>query len=264
MPRNKTHRLHRTRANRTKRKNRNNRNKRVGGWNETNFQAYKETPYGKITKIGEFEELLINDIRKGLINLLGENTPLPGYEQKTPTSISNHELKFSYDYRNLINSVPDFDDGDYSQLKWTKIKAGSVFYRRQQTKQFNRETWKDVWLNYSSRNNTRKSFLIEQLNENANNSRLKSTIGKFGPHLLKLKTTKDLLVIHLPDTITSYAEYYIRYFNYRTEYKMFLSVDGYTLDFLKFNPNPIYKELPSISGYRELKLHSTSALEVVE
>ena len=29
-------------------------------------------------------------------------------------------------------------------------------------------------------------------------------------------------------------------------------LDGYTLDFLESNPNPIYKNLPSIKGYREL------------
>ena len=250
-----------------KKKNKSRHTKKKGGWKNTNknFELYKQTKYGKVANFFELMNIVLNDIREALKKLFGDK-PLPGFEKRTATTITNFELSDEYDYRNLFDYIPYEDDGDYSQLKWTKIKAGTIFYRRQKTTDFERIKWRDVWLDYTSRINNsytpKKSFLIEQLNENINNTRIQSTKAYFGKYLLKLKANKDLIVLHFPDAISSYTEDFIRRLAYERQTYL-SSIDGYTLDFLEFNPNKIYKNLPSIKGYRELKLHNTDVLDLV-
>jgi hypothetical protein len=48
------------------------------------------------------------------------------------------------------------------------------------------------------------------------------------------------------------------------ETKDLICVDGYTLDYLKFNPNAIYMDLESVDGLREICILNSQNLSFIE
>ena len=90
---------------------------------------------------------------------------------------------------------------------------------------------------------------------------LDKTKEYFGNFLMKFKTNKDLLILHFPSYATSYLESWVKYVCIISENNM--CVDGYTLDFLKFNPNEIYKDLNIVEGVRELCILNAQNVSLV-
>ena len=91
---------------------------------------------------------------------------------------------------------------------------------------------------------------VKDVNEEYTKDYLDKTINYFGEFLMKFKVTKNLLILHFPSYASSYLEVWVRHMciNARNP----ICVDGYTLDFFKFNPNSIYKKSKSLNGFREL------------
>jgi hypothetical protein len=94
----------------------------------------------------------------------------------------------------------------------------------------------------------------------------KNTKNYFGKYVMKFKTNHNLLIINYSKEITASREAAIRKACKRGEpYDVCPEgVDGYTLDFLKYNPNDPYKDLPILDGYRELCLFDVNMVDLVE
>jgi hypothetical protein len=104
------------------------------------------------------------------------------------------------------------------------------------------------------------SFLTDT-NEIYTQEYLDKVREKFGDDLLILRPKKDLLIIHFPYYVTSYIECFIR--RICVDIQNEACVDGYTMDLLQFNPNKIFKPLPSLTGFRELCVLDARNLEFV-
>jgi hypothetical protein len=197
----------------------------------------------------------------------------------------------NYNYRQLashlmMNSSKRplmIDNEDYSKFKLSVIPTGTIFLRRQKNEKLKKN---DIWLDYSARiepgeKRYKYSFLLDptQQEDTANTNQVygqnttyfRRAKDYFGNHLLIYKTTKPLVVFHFPvnyenpsniNNLWAYNEHFIRY--YFSYLHWFGKVDGYTLDFLYYNPNQIYKNLPVIKNYRELYLSNNTGLELVE
>ena len=154
------------------------------------------------------------------------------------------------------------DDFNYSHIKFTVIPRGTMFYRRQTVPTFNNNSHSAIWLDYSGTiSNTPFSFL-KDTNDVYTQEYLDKVKTYFGDYLLQLRTKKDLLIVNFPYYVTSYIEGFIRRICVEHEYET--CVDGYTMDLLQFNPNKIFKSLPSLSGFRELCLLDARNLEFVK
>ncbi len=204
---------------------------------------------------------------------------------------------------NLINPSIMIDNDDYSSIKISVIPVGTVFRRRHKESIFQPNTTTGqqksvfktnnaIWLDYTSRlepdqPQTRQSFLLDprsykvKIQENSRNKEfiqnsltnrkyVKGAIHEFGPYLIEFRTTKPLVIMHFPtryedpsdpNNYWAYDEYYLRYIFDHSH--LFSYIDGYTLDFLYYNPNDIYKNLPPLPHYRELYLENGEGLEVI-
>ena len=156
------------------------------------------------------------------------------------------------------------DDGNYDKIKFTILKKGTILYHRQKD---NGKKRYDIWLDYSGREKNgvklKDSFLDKP--------HIKEY---FGDWLMKYKVNKDLIIIHFPINydeidkkqnkslnVPSFLESGIRTICSRWVYKF--CVDGYTLDFLKFNPNDIFKGKKNENEYREIFLYNADNLDLI-
>jgi len=234
--------------------------KLVGGWEKTDpdFLEYQENELKPKVKN-------LNALHKTLSEELVLTT-----NEKFGTSFVN-KSDMLYDLDDLIafireksNENPELfqDDFNYSHIKFTVIPRGTMFYRRQTVPTFNNNSPSAVWIDYSgTMANTPFSFL-KDTGELYTQEYLDKVKIHFGDYLLQLRTKKDLLIINFPYYVTSYIEGFIRRICVDTHADV--CVDGYTMDLLQFNPNKIFKSLPTLSGFRELCVLDARNIEFVK
>jgi|LakMenE18May11ns_1017448.scaffolds.fasta_scaffold9704740_1 hypothetical protein len=205
-----------------------------GGWNDTDADFIAFDDNEKITDLGIFENNILQDL------------------------LSNINNRFSKDFISLdraisfINTLPPdelTDDFDYEFPKFSIIPEGTIFYRRQKTNSFDSIN-RPIWLDYTGTISSRPFSFLKDINEEYTQEYLDETTNEFGEFLMKFKTNKNLLILHFPSYASSFLESWVRYMC--AYVKDPICVDGYTLDFLKFNPNSIYKQFKSLDGFREL------------
>jgi hypothetical protein len=206
-----------------------------GGWDETDvdFIAYKDNIIKNMPNLGQFERKILQDL------------------------LSNINSRFSKEFTKLDEAIAFIktlkaeelrDDLNYEFPKFSIIPKGTIFYRRQQTNLFNRVD-KDIWLDYTGTVSLSQFSYLKDVNEEYTKDYLDETIKYFGEFLMEIKVEENLLILHFPSSISSYLESWVRYMCIATDNP--ICVDGYTLDFLKFNPN-YNKSFKSLNGFREL------------
>ena len=231
-----------------------------GGWEKTDpdFIEYEQNELRpKVNTIGNLNKTLSEELVLTTNEKFGTN-----FENKQDNLCSLDDLVAFI--REKSNENPEWfqDDFNYSHIKFTVIPRGTVFYRRQTVPSFNNNSPSAVWLDYSgTMANTPFSFL-KDTNDVYTQEYLDKVKTYFGDYLLQLRTKKDLLIINFPYYVTSYIECFIR--RICVEIESETCVDGYTMDLLQFNPNKIFKSLPSLSGFRELCLLDARNLEFVK
>ena len=196
----------------------------------------------------------------------------PDYTQilhyTSPFNISQREGPTPEIIRNqIMDRVPRIDNGDYSIAKFTVVEPGTLLYRRQPSDDFSTEV-RRRYFNYSGRTDpgevegTRISFL-KSAQPPLTQDYYNGVVREFGSYLFTIRVKEPLLILHIPDTLPSFFEHRIQYaVDYVSGVLPF--IDGYTLDFLQWNPNKIYKDLPSLRGFRELVVrNAANKMEVV-
>lgn len=233
--------------------------KLVGGWEKTDpdFIEYQENELvPKVNTIGALNKTLSDEL------VLTTN-------EKFGTSFENLEDRISM-LHELIKFIREkskenpelfIDDYNYNHIKFTIIPKGTMFYRRQTIPTFNNTSHAPVWLDYTGTMATTPFSFLTDTNEIYTQEYLDKVKEKFGDDLLILRPKKDLLIIHFPYYVTSYIECFIR--RICVDIQNEACVDGYTMDLLQFNPNKIFKPLPSLTGFRELCVLDARDLEFV-
>ena len=233
--------------------------KLVGGWEKTDpdFIEYQENELlPKVNTISALNKTLSDEL------VLTTN-------EKFGTSFKNLEDRISMlddlvaFIREKSKENPELfiDDYNYNRIKFTIIPKGTMFYRRQTIPTFNNTSHAPVWLDYTGTMATTPFSFLTDTNEIYNQEYLDKVKEKFGDDLLILRPKKDLLIIHFPYYVTSYIECFIR--RICVDLQNEACVDGYTMDLLQFNPNKIFKPLPSLTGFRELCVLDARNLEFV-
>jgi len=237
-----------------------NANKLVGGWEKTDpdFLEYQENELNpKVKNKYTLDKTLSNELVLTTNEKFGTNF----VNKKNNLSALDDLIAF---IREKSNENPELfqDDLNYNHIKFTVIPKGTMFYRRQPDPTFNNTRPSEVWLDYTgTMANTPFSFL-KDTNELYTQEYLDKVTEQFGDYLLQLRTKKDLLIINFPYYVTSYIECFIR--NICVDNQSEVCVDGYTMDLLQFNPNKIFKPLPSLTGFRELCVLDARNLEFVK
>ena len=233
--------------------------KLVGGWEKTDpdFLEYQENELvPKVNTIGDLNKTLSKEL------VLTTN-------EKFGTSFENKEGQL-YRLDDLVAFIREkskedrelfLDDYNYNHIKFTIIPKGTMFYRRQTDPTFNNTRPVPVWLDYTGTMATTPFSFLTDTNEIYTQEYLDKVKTHFGDNLLILRPKKDLLIINFPYYVTSYVESFIR--RICVELEIETCVDGYTLDLLQFNPNKIFKPLPSLTGFRELCVLDARNLEFV-
>ena len=192
-----------------------------------------------------------------------------GYLEKFGTSFENKGDQLSH-LDDLVAFIREkskedrelfLDDYNYNHIKFTIIPKGTMFYRRQPDPTFNNTTPRSVWLDYTGTMATTPFSFLTDTNEIYTQEYLDKVKTHFGDNLLILRPKKDLLIINFPYYVTSYIEGFIR--RICVDLGIETCVDGYTMDLLQFNPNKIFKPLPSLTGFRELCVLDARNLEFV-
>jgi hypothetical protein len=207
-----------------------------GGWDETDddFIAYHDNLMKNMSNLGKFETKILQDL------------------------LSNINSRFSKEFTKLDEAIAFIktltteelrDDLNYEFPKFSIIPEGTIFYRRQKTNSFNSLN-RAIWLDYTGTMRLSPFSFLKDVNEEYTKDYLDKTINYFGEFLMKFKVTKNLLILHFPSYASSYLEVWVRHMCIDAQNP--ICVDGYTLDFLKFNPNSIYKKSKSLNGFREL------------
>lgn len=170
----------------------------------------------------------------------------------------NINKKFNTEFTNLdqartfIKTLPPevlIDNFDYKFPKFSIIPKGTIFYRRQKKDTFRSEN-RPIWLDYTGTMSVSQNSFLKDTDEKYTQDILNATINHFGKFLMKFIVNEDLLILHFPSYVFSNLETWVNYMCVHTRDKN--CVDGYTLDFLKFNTHPIYDNFESLDGYREL------------
>ena len=232
----------------------------TGGWERTDpdYIEYKENVLStKLRSLGTMEDTLT----KELIENINEKF---GTDFKSTDRMFNHIDDIIRFIREQTVERPELfiDDFNYERIKFTIIPRGTRFYRRQTVNSFNNRSRSPVWLDYTgTMSNTPFSFL-KDTNEIYTQQYLDNVKQRFGKYLLELETVKDLLIINFPDYVSSFMEAWIR--RICIEQESTTCVDGYTMDVLRFNPNDVFKNLPSLSGFRELCINDANNLRYVK
>ena len=233
----------------------------IGGWNDTDTDFIDNDRLLGANNLYDFEKKILDDL------------------------ISYINKKFSKNFSTLsevlifiktLDSDALVDDLDYTLPKISIIPKGTVFYRRQKINKFDSKRtsmYSGIWLDYSGtfapssddfpivqETSTPFSFL-KDTNDKYTSEYLDRTIEKFGEFLMKYKVNKDLLILHFPSYVSAYIEGWVRHICIHTNSQ--ICVDGYTMEFLKYNGNQIYKDLPSLNGLRELCILDTQNVSLV-
>jgi hypothetical protein len=219
-----------------------------GGWDKTDPDFINNDNYRRLnmSNLGNFE-------RKILIDLL-----------------YNINKNFNKNFTNLdeartfIKTLPPeelIDDFDYEFPKFSIIPKGTIFYRRQKENTF-RSVNRPIWLDYTGTMSASPISFLKDTNTKYTQDILNETINHFGKFLMKFRVNEDLLILHFPSYVFSNLETWVNYMCVYTRDKN--CVDGYTLDFLKFNTNPIYSNFESLDGYRELCILDAQKVSLID
>jgi hypothetical protein len=223
--------------------------KQKGGWDkkDRDFIEYNNTLRRDMPYLDWFESKILKEL------LLNINTV---YDQKLK------KIDDTLPYIRGLDSNDSrlIDNYDYDLPKFSIVPNGTVFYRRQKTATFN-SVKKPIWLDYTGTMSSIPFSFLKETNEKYTVGHLDKTKEKFGNLLMKFETKIDLLILHFPSYATSYLENWVKHMCINSENNM--CVDGYTLDFLKFNPNKIYKELNIVEGVRELCILNAQNVSLV-
>jgi hypothetical protein len=219
-----------------------------GGWDKTDPDFINNDNYRRLnmSKFGDFE-------RKILIDLLYNIN-------------KNFNTKFTNldDARTFIKTLsPEelIDNFDYKFPKFSIIPKGTIFYRRQKENTF-RSVNRPIWLDYTGTMSVSHISFLKDTDKKYTQDILNETINYFGKFLMKFIVNEDLLILHFPSYVFSNLETWVNYMCVHTREKN--CVDGYTLDFLKFNTNPIYNNFESLDGYRELCILDAQKVSLID
>ena len=255
-------------------------NIKKGGWKNTNanFIEYRIFTNDKIPTLGHFESKLELDLFENIIAKYPEiesfgdmRSKIELYKKKKDTKITYFELLTSIVpfIRNLpIEKLQD--DLDYTFPKFTIIPAGTIFYRRHKTDSFvhghtkSESHTSNIWLDYSGTFSSKHLSFLKNTNASLTKEYVNLAKTEFGPYLMKFQVNKNLLIFHYPSYVTSVHESWARYFCYQQFGFCGEGIDGYTLDFLKFNPNKGYRNLPILEGFRELCIYDNKNIDFLE
>lgn len=207
-----------------------------GGWDKTDPDFINNNNYKRfyMSNLGEFEKKILQDLLDNINN-------------KFTKEFTNLEQA-----RTFIKTLPSEelkDDFDYEFPKFSIIPKGTIFYRRQKIDTFRSEN-RPIWLDYTGTMSVSPISFLKDTNIKYTQDILNKTINHFGKFLMKFRVNEDLLILHFPSYVFSNLETWVNYMCVHTHDKN--CVDGYTLDFLKFNTHPIYNNFESLDGYREL------------
>jgi hypothetical protein len=232
---------------RKKFRSRKNNKKSKGGWDENNteFIAYTNKDFMKNLLI--FEKKIFEDLKSYI-----ENKFSPNFSKQA-------NLGEVLTFVKTLKAADLVDDFNYIYPKFSIIPKDTIFYRRQKTNTFKSENT-PIWLDYTGTMSLTQFSFLKDTNEEYTDEYLRETKNYFGEFLMEFKVKKNLLIIHFPSYVASYLESWIRHICIHSEDP--ICVDGYTLDFLEFNPNPIYKNFKSLKGYRELCILNAENLEL--
>jgi hypothetical protein len=230
--------------------------KLVGGWEKTDpdFLEYQENEL--LPKVDNID-ILNKTLSEELVLTTNEKfgTSFKGQLSQLDDLVAFIREKSKED-RELF-----LDDYNYNHIKFTIIPKGTMFYRRQTVPTFNNTRPNPVWLDYTGTMATTPFSFLTDTNEIYTQEYLDKVKRHFGDNLLILRPKKDLLIINFPYYVTSYIECFIR--RICVDFEFETCVDGYTMDLLQFNPNKIFKPLPSLTGFRELCVLDSRNLEFV-
>lgn len=217
----------------------------IGGWDKTDpdFIAHEEESKKYTTNF-------VDNLLQGLLLNINKK-----YSQDFKTL--NEALRFI----KTLSPGELTDDFNYDLPKFSIIPKGTVFYRRQKTNSFDSVS-REIWLDYTGTISLSPFSYLKDTNKEYTPEYLTNTIQYFGEFLMKFEVNKDLLILHFPLNVSSYSEFPVRYIC--TYAHLDICVDGYTLDYLKYNPNDIYNKLPSLNGYRELCILNARNVDLVE
>jgi len=219
-----------------------------GGWDKSDEDFQKHLAYfnTKAPNVGEFREQIEMELLESI------------------NSSFSKEFQSIIDAINYIRTLKSdelTDNYEYDVPKISIIPAGTIFYRRQKTEIFESIN-KEIWLDYTGTMSVSQFSFLKDYNEKYTKEQYDETKKYFGEYLMKFKVKQDLLILHFPSYVSSYAESWVRYMcSYSRAYAC---VDGYTLDFLKFNPNEIYSKFKSLDGFRELCVLNATNIELIE
>jgi len=234
--------------------------KLAGGWEKTDpdFLEYQENELiPKVNTIGALNKTLSDELVLTTNEKFG--TSFENLEDRI--SMLHELIKFIREKSKENPELFNIDDYNYNRIKFTIIPKGTMFYRRQTIPTFNNTSHAPVWLDYTGTMATTPFSFLTDTNEIYTQEYLDKVKEKFGDDLLILRPKKDLLIIHFPYYVTSYIECFIR--RICVDVQNEACVDGYTMDLLQFNPNKIFKPLPSLTGFRELCVLDARNLEFV-
>lgn len=225
-----------------------------GGWEEQQISEYK------IKNALDFSKYLQPKIKEYIKSKFENKT-----YNKNPINDAYNAIQYLRKNINDENIINEFkDDLNYDNPKYSILPEGTIFFRRQITENFdNTEYFRPIWLDYTGTIGSGVSFL-KDTNDKYTQKYLDATISKFGNYLFKIKTTKPLIIFHHPSMIYSNSEFIVRNECIYLDTPYCAYADGYTLDFLQFNPNEIYKDKDSLDGFRELCILNCGNLIKVE
>jgi len=269
-----------TRKDKSKRKNTRKKNTKKGGWKKTNadFVEYMKLVDANFPTLGYFGSKLELDLFENIIVKYPEiesfqdmGSKIELYKTKKDPTYTNFELlKGIIPFIKTLPMEALQDDLDYTLPKFTIIPAGTVFYRRHKEDSFvhgHEKTKKGspvIWLDYSGTVSSKHLSFLKNTNASLTKEYVNVAKTDFGPYLMKFQVNKNLLIFHYPSYITSFAESWARYHCYHYFGFCANGIDGYTLDFLKFNPNEGYKNLPILEGFRELCIYDNRNVDLIE
>jgi hypothetical protein len=222
--------------------------KQKGGWDkeDADFVKYYEETLGKdMQNLGLFEKKILKDLLLNINDVYKQEFKKIEYALTYIRGLDNDDSRL-------------IDDYNYDFPKFSIVPKGTIFYRRQKTET---KPNRQVWLDYTGTMSSIPFSFLQETNEKYTVEHLNRTKEHFGNFLMKFKVKKDLLILHFPSYATSYLESWVKYMCVVSENKM--CVDGYTLDFLKFNPNEIYKDLNIVEGVRELCILNAENVSLV-
>lgn len=228
-----------------------------GGWkkSDADFIAYEKYLNDEENKMGNVIDFLGKIEQELLVN---SNTTLKTNFTSLNKVIKYIREKLVDDHESIVELLRD--DYIYNMPKLSIITKGTIFYRRQKTNEFVSKN-KEIWLDYTGTMSVSPFSFLKDYNEKYTKEQYDATIEYFGEYLMEFRVKNDVLILHFPSYVYSYLESWVRYMC--TYIHANCCVDGYTLDFLKFNPNEVYSEFKSLDGFRELCVLNAQNMELV-